>query len=1749
MTVTIAPTSLVDEAAQGANYSSSGTQAVKTAAVTTPIGKVYGTLISDTSASGTTASTSPAVSTTTTPDGSWAFSGIKAPGYYLVTFSKPGYSTAKYIVTTTADGAPVQLAASVAPGNGAISGSVRGPNGPLGGVALTITDGTVTLSTTTPTTGQVGTWGVSGLTTPDTYLVTANLPGYGTQVDIVTLAAGASAANTVLTMTPGVGSLTGTVTSARNGSGVGGITVTATTGTTTLTATTTTTAPIGTYFLPNLAVPGTYAVTVSGPGWVTQTQQVQLSGNAVVNAQVTPSTADVTGVISDTNGVGLPSVGVTLANSTSTFKTLTQSASPVGGYDFGQVPPGQYVLTAAYYGYTTQSAQVSIGPGDLRTVNLSLPFVGAASNNTGSIQGTVTDLFNAKPIGGASLTLDGVATGVTTQVSGDYVIPINGSTGVPPGVHTVTASAPGYESATVRVSVPLGALAFAPPIQLPILDKVGGLVLSNAGGGPVPDPTVELTDPVSGAVLYPNASDPPPAAPTLPGVPSFATGGFELDNINHGNYNLVVSAPGFVTSRPLAVTFPLATNLLFNGPQALTLDREPSFQVVTYLATSSAPPVAQSGVTVTVTDTTDNQVVGTAVSPGGAPPAVTQILPLPPAQPLVVGRTYSASFAYTNGAQSYTAPPITFVGQLNNTAVAAAILALQFPTISVRLAFPYQTPAGTTTCFVQTTAVGACPPVSATPTVAMTGTVGYSSSGGGISGTPVTATVVATGPVGGVWTIPQSATAGFLPSPVTFTVADGTGTFAATTVGADPTGNQFASQVFTLAPTPTQLAQSITTPAAGVTVSVTPASSQQPSGTFAITAAQVNGALAWNDSLLNRPGFAQPGQYQVTYSAAGYDPQTLTVNVGLCAACGVQQLPTVALVPFVSYSVTLTDGVPNGVAGLPGPTATLTNGSTVNQTLTFAGATVTFSNLSVASSVASPLTLTVRESGYGTFTRTGIVLTPGFNGATVTLNQEGTIVGTVSGTINGKSSPLAQATVTAVDTSANPCPALAAAVTAIDGTYTLTGDPNTAHGGLCVGHVYTVAVTPPAGYGNGSSTVTVVAGLNTANFALGAQQLTVTVVAVGSDPAVRLTGVTVSAASAVGAPTAAGPTGGVYDPGTNSITYTLQIDPVPYTFTFNAPGYAQVVVGPLPFSPGVAPQTVTETLTLQKVTINGAVTTPAAAGPVGLDGITVNLYTVDVGNNTTLVAHTTTAADGTYSLSALNDANPALAYIPPGTYELTASEAGYTLASPPVFTTTVPITVVNLQLTANAVPISVTLAATSGVDLTGAIMTLTRIAKPAPAPACPAGTSPLTGLGLGPATQTIQIVGTVGSANSVIPDYYSLLVTKAGLPAQRSVDVAVCPSTAAETLPTYTVSAGQINGVVNVPGTATATQALVVIHTGSASGPAITPNPIITCANSGCSQGTYSLTVPIGSAYTAVATLTGYSAPDATTPTLSSAAPTATLTTTFTATPHSVRVTVTDTTGVMPLPGATVTIGAGGPSGVTDNAGVVTIAGVVPSSTAYTVTAVLGTVTATGTVVVPISDPAGDPIAATATASFGRINGTVTLNPAPATARSVAVSLTCTPASGCGTAAPSAVVPVPVSGSGTIPVTYLPAGSYTSSYSTPGYVTATPGISVASGGTTDASAALAAVSTTITVTVTKANGSAVVGVVPQVTVDGTAVVFPATDATGSSSVTVQQPDPVTVIATVTIAGPPALSGTDTESLAPGTALSVPVVVR
>ena len=96
---------------------------------------------------------------TTTADGAFAFGCISSPGFYLLSLARKGFGTQRYIVNaaTLADADPLEVA--LIPGDGTLFGAVTGPDGPVGAATVSITDGTVSLSTSTVSPGGQGTAG------------------------------------------------------------------------------------------------------------------------------------------------------------------------------------------------------------------------------------------------------------------------------------------------------------------------------------------------------------------------------------------------------------------------------------------------------------------------------------------------------------------------------------------------------------------------------------------------------------------------------------------------------------------------------------------------------------------------------------------------------------------------------------------------------------------------------------------------------------------------------------------------------------------------------------------------------------------------------------------------------------------------------------------------------------------------------------------------------------------------------------------------------------------------------------------------------------------------------------------------------------------------------------------------------------------------------------------------------------------------------------------------------------------------------------------------------------------------------------------------------------------------------------------------------------------------------------------------------------------------------------------------------
>ncbi|SEE66076.1 carboxypeptidase regulatory-like domain-containing protein [Ruania alba] len=499
-------------------------------------------------------------------NGAWALAGLTAAARYLVTITKPGYSTQR-VVMSGAELAATPLETDLQAGDGSMSGTVQGPDGPVGGAEITLTDGTTTITTRSATTGTVGSWQVDGLVTPSTYLVEASSPDLGTEAELIALpASGARTAD--LTLDAGVASVSGQVAgqnSLGQSSGLGGITVTATDGTTTRTATTLTGEGAGAFLLPRLPVGSTYTMTISGDGYTTVTREVRLTAEGVSGWTIpmTSSGGVVQGAVSDETGTGITAAGLTLthgSDTTAVYKTMSASDGS-GTFRFSGVDAGTYVLSAESFGHETSYAEVIVHPGGSVEVDLTLPaLVGDGLVATSSITGRVTDFTTGGSITCPVLTegeecrvtaevravdIDGQSHLLSTAVApdADYTLPQDSDTvtGLLPGRYVVTITAPGYEPGEVEVTVPMATEVQAETVALIPSPSLTGSVQARTGLLPEGVCVIARSVAESGAIENPCDAAEPECRTTTSRCALVTDGTYRMDRLAAGRYEVSVT--------------------------------------------------------------------------------------------------------------------------------------------------------------------------------------------------------------------------------------------------------------------------------------------------------------------------------------------------------------------------------------------------------------------------------------------------------------------------------------------------------------------------------------------------------------------------------------------------------------------------------------------------------------------------------------------------------------------------------------------------------------------------------------------------------------------------------------------------------------------------------------------------------------------------------------------------------------------------------------------------------------------------------------------------------------------------------------------------------------------------------------------------------------------------------------------------------------------------------------------------------
>jgi hypothetical protein len=355
-------------------------------------------------AAATPAADVPTVVSTQTLDASGNFSldNIPSPSLYQLVVTKPGYAPAVQEIDLGGGQVRNNLSIMLQKGDGSISGTVSTATGPLGGAAITASDSTTSLSTVSVTTpGQVGTFNLPNLPTPDTLTLVVTAPGYATQTLSVSLTSGQHVTGVAVSMVTGIGDVSGTVSA--SGHPTGGVTVTATDGQVTASTVTLSVGAVGTYQLTGLPVPGTYTITFSRPDLSSETQAISLSvatpNLTNIDASMVSDTARVLGTITQVGGQPVGEVTISLTSGSTSYQVISATLGTPGAYEIDGVTPGTYSVDFSRPGGLPTSSVLVLTAG--QTLNFS-PVLQPAASITGHV---VSQADPTEPVAGVEVLL------------------------------------------------------------------------------------------------------------------------------------------------------------------------------------------------------------------------------------------------------------------------------------------------------------------------------------------------------------------------------------------------------------------------------------------------------------------------------------------------------------------------------------------------------------------------------------------------------------------------------------------------------------------------------------------------------------------------------------------------------------------------------------------------------------------------------------------------------------------------------------------------------------------------------------------------------------------------------------------------------------------------------------------------------------------------------------------------------------------------------------------------------------------------------------------------------------------------------------------------------------------------------------------------------------------------------------------------------------------------------------------------
>jgi len=349
---------------------------------------------------------------------------------------------------------------------------------------------------TTVPIGSDGRFDLSDVPSPAVYDLVLSKPGFATDTQRIDLSGGEVRGDIQLRLRTGDGLIGGTVTGPDGP--LGGAVITATSGTSTLETVSLTEGQVGGFTLRGLVTPATYTVTVTSPGFTTQTTSVVLAdGQKLTGVQLTlaRSAGSLSGSVTTMPG-NVPAAGVTVTVTSGATKvtTITQSAGTPGAWTIAGLPiPGAYTVTFSRDDLQSQTVAVNLdatGTPTSGSGGITIAMTSAFAQISGVVSQRSSD-GSTSPAGEASVTLtSGADTYAVTSASepgsavGSYQVG-----GVVPGTYTLSVSRRGTSPTSIIVTVAAGQSLVQNPLLIPPA-SITGLVVDRSAG---PQPGLEVS--------------------------------------------------------------------------------------------------------------------------------------------------------------------------------------------------------------------------------------------------------------------------------------------------------------------------------------------------------------------------------------------------------------------------------------------------------------------------------------------------------------------------------------------------------------------------------------------------------------------------------------------------------------------------------------------------------------------------------------------------------------------------------------------------------------------------------------------------------------------------------------------------------------------------------------------------------------------------------------------------------------------------------------------------------------------------------------------------------------------------------------------------------------------------------------------------------------------------------------------------------------------------------------------------------